>query len=80
MSHIASLSSKWLTDFTEVPVVASPNAQRAVLDTVSRSHQVHLRSLVRGLGPTASASGLLRRSPSGWKIAASEETLALWRS
>ncbi len=78
MSQIESLSTKWLTEYSEVPVVASPAAQRAVLDAVPRSRQVHLRSLVRGAGPTASASGLLRSSPSGWKIAASAETLALW--
>lgn len=78
MAEVPLLSTKWLSDFSEVPVVASPRALRAVLDAVPRSRQVHLRSLVRGAGPTASASGLLRSTPSGWKIAASAETLALW--
>jgi beta-glucosidase/6-phospho-beta-glucosidase/beta-galactosidase len=78
MAAIPAWTEKWLVDYRELPLVASPRAMRALFDAVPRSHQIHLRSLVRGSGPSAAAAGLLRSSAEGWQVAVSEETLALW--
>ncbi|MDE3008774.1 MAG: hypothetical protein KGI14_07070 [Acidobacteriota bacterium] len=41
--------------------------------------EVHLRSLVRGVGPTAAKAGLLARDGASWRVEASEELVLAWR-
>jgi hypothetical protein len=56
-----------LSSFLEVPVLADDAAMRAVLGATSAPEEVHLRSLVGGTGPTASAAGLVRRVNGQWR-------------
>jgi hypothetical protein len=62
--------------FREVPVLRDAPAMAALLGEVSSVTEVHLRSLVRGAGPTASAVGLLERSGDSWRVGVSDEVLA----
>lgn len=41
--------------------------------------ELHLRSLVRGVGPGASRAGLLARVAGQWRVNAPEELLLVWR-
>jgi hypothetical protein len=52
--------------FTEVPVVRSPEALAILLEHAAGSSELHLRSLVRGAGPTSSATPILEWRDSGW--------------
>jgi beta-glucosidase/6-phospho-beta-glucosidase/beta-galactosidase len=53
--------------FTEVPVVADASALATMI--ASATGEVHLRSLVRGVGPTASPGALLEDTGRGWSAA-----------
>ena len=41
--------------------------------------ELHVRSLVRGVGPGASRAGLLARHAGEWRVSAPEELLLVWR-
>lgn len=41
--------------------------------------EVHLRSLVRGVGPTAARAGLLVRDAEGWRVSAADALVLAWR-
>ncbi len=64
----------------DVPAVIPASAMREVLDSTAANEQIHLRSLVRGSGPTASASGLLERRNGVWVTVAPSELIELLRS
>jgi hypothetical protein len=53
--------------FTEVPVVADARALASMI--AAASGEVHLRSLVRGVGPTAAPGALLEDAGVGWRAA-----------
>ena len=65
-------------NFTEVPVVRSPEALAMLIDAASGSSEVHLRSLVRGAGPTSSATPILERHGDTWSRAVSNEIVDTW--
>ncbi|MDE3223604.1 MAG: hypothetical protein KGL79_09235, partial [Acidobacteriota bacterium] len=56
-----------------------PAAQLRAARADASLDEVHLRSLVRGVGPTAAKAGLLARDGASWRVEASEELVLAWR-
>jgi len=67
---------KLVTSTRSVRVDQPPEQVRSALET--ECDEVHVRSLVRGHGPSASA-GLLVKDDGGWRISASKELLEVLR-
>ena len=74
-----SWRSRNVTHSREIPVVDSATAMRALLVDANDASEIHLRSLVRGSGPTASAAGLIAREGDGWNVAVASDLSATWR-
>jgi hypothetical protein len=56
----------------------APEVLRAARDEPD-VEEIHLRSLLRGSGPTSCATGLLVRDDGRWRVQATEELLAALR-
>lgn len=67
-----------ISSFRELPVVAT-EVLRDLLKNDAPVEEIHIRSLVRGVGPTASNTGLLERRNGEWRVAVDDELLDLWR-
>ena len=74
----ADVAPLLLAKFVEIPVVRSPQALSMLIDAGATASEVHLRSLVRGAGPTASATPLLERHGTSWVRAVPDEIVATW--
>ena len=64
----------------EIPAVLPASAWPAVVAQARKASEVHIRSLVRGAGPTAAASGLLTVVGGEARGQAPKALLDLWRS
>jgi beta-glucosidase/6-phospho-beta-glucosidase/beta-galactosidase len=62
----------------EVPAVRSPEALSTLIASAPEGHEVHLRSLLRGAGPTQSPTPILEHGPNGWRSAVPDAVRALW--
>ncbi len=75
---LASWRGRTVTSFRELPVVASKTAIKTLLADAHGVDEIHLRSLVRGGGPTAAAAGLVSHVDGQWRVAVDESVRALW--
>jgi hypothetical protein len=72
-------STLWTTEFVEVPLVPSRAAMQTVLRSVGGIGEVHVRSLVRGAGPTAAAAGMVANDHDGWRTSIAPAVCDAWR-
>ena len=79
LGALESWRGRTVTNFREIPLVDSTTAMTALVDNAASASEIHVRSLVRGSGPTASAAGLLVREGSSWRLGVSSDLTRAWR-
>ena len=64
----------------EIPLVSSAAAMTVLFEQSTQVDEIHLRSLVRGAGPTAAARGLLENVDGQWNVTVASDVMSTWCS
>ncbi len=75
----STLGPLLLDSYREVPVVNSPSALRALITEGSAAAELHLRSLVGGVGPAPGPGALLTNINDTWQVGVDEELVEVLR-